>query len=515
MVNSRYQTLPTHPKKTDDSYESLDQGPLKCYDRMCSSFPLVTFFASLLMAVMVALTLSLSLSKSQGVFVENSIYSATCVENMCLFGFSEYPRDIPCIEDKHCSAHTDPCASNPCDGEGTDECMRGPKGDYVCLCKETYNGRNCEKKLNRCDYADPCFGQSTCVKHPTVKERFSCRCELGWMGTECEYRSQTGDTCASHRHCSDNGRCLKRDSLLTCHCSLGYHGLHCMETVDVEDCLTRPCASKGQCVERDEGYGCLCSFGRGGKQCQQLLEYDDCDQYCEHGGKCETDPTGLPVCKCEKGYGGDFCTVRDVSEYRRYKGAQTCHHHAKFKISFESLKGRWFLVALKDNPYNPPDACVQLSVVDDSRDLKSVIRRNDSLMVRYLAKRNDTSSHYKVEKVIVDETKTIMFVPGGGNTTSVFMIGRIARLYAFPLTDVETHDDHVVEFGVVYSNFNYLVLHSCIPDATHGYFDALLILSREKNDINGLKLVLDAVYRELPYVSGRTAMIERDKDCKD
>ena len=120
-----------------------------------------------------------------------------------------------------------------------------------------------------------------------------------------------------------------------------------------------------------------------------------------------------------------------------------------------------------------------------------------------------------MEKVIVDETKTIMFVPGGGNTTSVFMIGRIARLYAFPLTDVETHDDHVVEFGVVYSNFNYLVLHSCIPDATHGYFDALLILSREKNDINGLKLVLDAVYRELPYVSGRTAMIERDKDCKD
>jgi hypothetical protein len=171
-------------------------------------------------------------------------------------------------------------------------------------------------------------------------------------------------------------------------------------------------------------------------------------------------------------------------------------------------------VALKDNTYNPPDACVQLSVVDDSRDLKNVIWRNDSLVVRYLAKRNDTSSHYKVEKVIVDETKTILFVPGG-NATRVSMMGRIARLYAFPLTNVETHDDRVVEFGVVYHNFNYLVLHSCITDETHGYFDALLILSREKDDIDGLKRVLEEVYRELPYVSGNTVMIERNGDCKD
>lgn len=221
MRNSRYQTVPTHPKHVDDSRGSPDEGPEKCYDRVCSSFPLVTFFAFLFAAVVIALTLSLSLSKTSGVFIENSIYSATCGENMCLFGFSEYPRDIPCTEDEHCSTYVDPCTSNPCAGEGTDKCVPGSKGDYACVCKDTYNGRKCEKKLNRCDYDKPCFGESTCMKHPTEKERFSCGCKLGWMGTECEYRSQTGDTCASHQHCSGNGECLKRGSLQTCHCSLG------------------------------------------------------------------------------------------------------------------------------------------------------------------------------------------------------------------------------------------------------------------------------------------------------
>lgn len=91
-------------------------------------------------------------------FVENLIYSVMCVENMCFFGFLEYFCDILCIEDKYCSVYMDLCVLNFCDGEGIDECMCGFKGDYVCLCKEMYNGWNCEKKLNWCDYVDFCFG---------------------------------------------------------------------------------------------------------------------------------------------------------------------------------------------------------------------------------------------------------------------------------------------------------------------------------------------------------------------
>lgn len=334
------------------------------------------------------------------------------------------------------------------------------------------------------------------------------------MGTQCEYRSQMGDTCANDQHCSSHGKCLERESLRTCHCFLGYHGLHCLETVDVDDCLTRPCSGGGHCIETEEGFGCLCRFGRGGKQCQQLLEYDDCDQYCENGGTCEMDPTGQPVCKCKKGYGGDYCTVRDVSRYRRYKGAPSCRCHSKDRISLTSLKGRWFLLAIKNNPYNPPDGCVQLSVVDMPPYLKDDIQGNTSMAVRYLAKRNDTSSHHKVETVTVDDTDTILFL-ANDNSTRLFMVGTIARLYAFPLTNVGARDDRIVEFGVVHFSSNYLVLHSCISDDTHGHFDALLILSREKDDIRGLKSVLGEVYKELPYVSDNVIMIERDGNCQD
>lgn len=259
-------------------------------------------------------------------------------------------------------------------------------------------------------------------------------------------------------------------------------------------------------------------FGRGGKQCQLFIEYQDCDNFCENEGQCKLDPSGLPVCKCKQGYGGDYCTVRDVSMYRRYKGAPSCQCRAKNQVSLDSLKGRWFLLAIKNNTYNPPDACVQLSVMDTTHDLKSVLWRNGSLAIRYLAKRNDTSSHHKVETITVDQTETILFTPSEGtreNTSRLFMVGTIPRLYAFPLTNVGTRDDHVVEFGVVYFSPSYLVLHSCISDKTHGHFDAVLILSKEKDDRQRLEAVLGEVYKELPYVTGNIVLTERNDDCKD
>lgn len=175
-------------------------------------------------------------------------------------------------------------------------------------------------------------------------------------------------------------------------------------------------------------------------------------------------------------------------------------------------------MAFKNNTYNPPDACVQLSVIDSSKDLKHVPLINNSLAIRYVAMRNDTSSHHKMVRVTVDETETVLFVPRGAdetNTTRLGMIGRVARLYAYPLTNVGTHDDHPVEFGVVYSTKDYLVLHSCISDDTHGHFDAVLVLSREKDNRAGLDVVLKEVYKELPYVTEKMLMVERNKHCKD
>ena len=517
MHRSRYQSLPTHPRNADDPCEAADEGPLKWTDRICSSCPLVTFFALALVVVALGIALSLSLTKSPGIFIENSVYSATCIENLCLFGFSDYPRDLPCTEDRHCATYFDPCASNPCRAEGTERCVHGPKGGYVCVCKERYGGPLCGKKIHPCDYDNPCFGQATCVKHPVDQERFSCSCPLGWMGTRCEYRSQDGDTCTTGDHCNNRGRCLQRSERKTCHCSFGYHGVHCRQTVDLDDCLVRPCKERGQCINNKDGYDCLCRFGRIGKQCHLSIDFDDCRRHCRNGGRCDTDLTGLPACKCEQGYGGEFCNVRDVSKYRLYKGGSICQSRSNQRLQFRSLTGRWFLIALKNNTYNPPDACVQLSFADGAVGLKGVIPRNDSLVIRYVATRNDTSSHHKIEKITIDETRTIVypFEDLGNGTGRLIITGRVARLYAFPLTNVATHDDEAIDFGVVYSDNDFLVLHSCTPDKTHGHFDSLLVLGREKDDPENLAPVFQEVYKELPYVAGDIVMVDRNEDCKD
>lgn len=510
---SRYTTVPTKPSDGDDL--PVDDGPPKWFERLCSSIPVVIFLSFFLVAVVLAVTFSLSSIKS-GVFIENSVYSATCIDHMCLFGFSEYPRDIPCSNDRHCTTYHNPCASNPCTSTGTNRCVPAPKGGYACICKEGYGGPQCTTKVHPCDYQNPCFGQGTCVKHPTDEERFSCSCLIGWMGTRCQYRSQLGDTCARDDHCGNRGKCLQRNNLHTCHCLIGYHGLHCFKTIDVNDCSKQPCKEHGQCIDKEDGYDCICEFGRIGKRCGRRVDFGNCDSHCENGGSCHDDPTGLPFCKCHEGYGGTFCRVRDVSRHRRYSGGLTCQSHSKDRLQLQTLEGRWFLIALKNNTYNPPDACVQLSFVKTSGNLKNVISRNDSLSIRYMATRNDTSSHYKVEKITIDDTQTIVYSAledTSNGTARLMIVGYLARLYAYPLTKIATYDDTPIEFGVIYSRDNYLVLHSCVKDDTHGHFDSLLVLSKNNDGSLQFGVVLQQIYRELPYVTGRMVKVERH--CND
>ena len=512
---SRYEALPMHPT---GEHSETDRGPPSWRDRICSSIPLIVFFSLLFVIGILALTLSLSFAKPNNVFVENSIYSATCIENLCLFGFSEYPRDVPCTQDRHCAAYFDPCASNPCNSEGTQKCILAEKGDYDCLCREGYGGPTCEKEIHPCDYDNPCFGKATCVKHPMDEKAFSCACEWGWMGNRCEYRSQSGDTCSSRDHCGYGGNCIRRNDQTTCHCPVGFHGLHCLDTFNVNDCSKGHCKGRGYCIDREDGYDCICKFGYIGKRCtHRFIELRECNKYCQHEGTCRINPNGLPTCLCQKGYGGVYCRIRDVSEYRRYEGGK-CQSRGEAYLSLKLLEGQWFLVALKKNTYNPRDACVQLSFSGETKNLKDVMPRNDSMIVRYIATRNDTSSHYRVSKTLIDDSQTVVYPPSGSHangTNRLMIAGTLTRLYAYPLTNVASSDEVSIEFGIVFNSKEHLVLHSCIEDKTHGYFDSLLVLVREKDDSQAVKALLKNVYSNLPYVAGQMTMEEWNVDCSN
>ena len=116
-----------------------------------------------------------------------------------------------------------------------------------------------------------------------------------------------------------------------------------------------------------------------------------------------------------------------------------------------------------------------MSFVKTIGNLKNFMRRNDSLSIRYMATRNDTSSHHKVKKVTIDDIQTISYSAleeTSNGTTRLMIVGYLARLYAYPLTKIATYDDKPIEFGVVLSKDDYVVLHSCVKDDTHGHFDS-------------------------------------------
>ncbi|XP_076397846.1 terribly reduced optic lobes isoform X10 [Megachile rotundata] len=74
----------------------------------------------------------------------------------------------------------DPCASNPCI-HGV--CQSTDSYDYSCTCEYGYVGRNCENILKQCELLLPCRNGGTCTD---LHGSYKCDCRLGYNGQNCE-----------------------------------------------------------------------------------------------------------------------------------------------------------------------------------------------------------------------------------------------------------------------------------------------------------------------------------------
>ena len=61
---------------------------------------------------------------------------------------------FPGFTGEFCEVEIDECGSNPCDEEGTVECLESI-GNYKCECKENYFGTTCQGKVAPCE-SNPC-----------------------------------------------------------------------------------------------------------------------------------------------------------------------------------------------------------------------------------------------------------------------------------------------------------------------------------------------------------------------
>ncbi|GMR42804.1 hypothetical protein PMAYCL1PPCAC_12999, partial [Pristionchus mayeri] len=124
-----------------------------------------------------------------------------------------------------------------CGGKG--ECVGG-----VCLCEETYGGKNCE--IPRCPVT--CSGKGVIVNG-------KCVCEPGFKGADCSLLSSWCESpdCNGHGTCSLEGRCI---------CHRGWTGRDCNETA----CPHPSCNGHGVCSQGR----CFCDTLYEGVGCERL-----------------------------------------------------------------------------------------------------------------------------------------------------------------------------------------------------------------------------------------------------
>ncbi|XP_078377492.1 uncharacterized protein LOC144660677 isoform X5 [Oculina patagonica] len=95
------------------------------------------------------------------------------------------------------NAGFDPCkASRPCQNGAT--CVN-KNGDYTCLCKPGYQGKDCEQDIDECR-TRPCRNHGTCEN---LKGSYRCKCRPGFLGKHCEI---VFDECKHHEVLNDRER---------------------------------------------------------------------------------------------------------------------------------------------------------------------------------------------------------------------------------------------------------------------------------------------------------------------
>lgn len=80
------------------------------------------------------------------------------------------------------SSPFNPCAPNPC--VNGDCSINNFTGEYICTCKDNFQGRNCNIATNNPCTTNPCRNGGTCLN---IRGRtFHCVCKGGFRGTLCE-----------------------------------------------------------------------------------------------------------------------------------------------------------------------------------------------------------------------------------------------------------------------------------------------------------------------------------------
>ena len=244
-----------------------------------------------------------------------------------------------------------PCEDNTsCGIHGT---CAVQEGLAVCICETGFFGLTCDAcypgyhddgsgacVLDQQCLANTCSGAGTCDDSSGV---VACACDTGYLGAACEscaggYHRNAENACVADvactaGYCGDHGTCVDTSGLPVCTCAAGYTGLTCGacypgchddgngDCVLDQQCLANSCSGAGTCDVLLGVVVCTCDTGYTATACEScaggyhrnienacVVDLSCTDGYCGDHGTCE-DMSGLPVCGCEIGYGGQLCEL--------------------------------------------------------------------------------------------------------------------------------------------------------------------------------------------------------------
>jgi hypothetical protein len=146
-------------------------------------------------------------------------------------------------------------------------------------CSNGTFGVNCSSSENICVASQPCVN-GTCVLNGTSQFGYSCECQWGFDGPNCQYdrRPCQPFTCFGRgknfapenifdKYCYYLGICSNKTiDQFECHCNLGYEGTNCQ--LKVNFCGNVTCQNRGVCFPQFLNYTCVCMPGFSGRLCE-------------------------------------------------------------------------------------------------------------------------------------------------------------------------------------------------------------------------------------------------------